>query len=64
MSREKHGYRETIELMTNAGIGYLVTQQELAAFCKVDRRTITRRWPELTGKFPLAKTEAARVICG
>lgn len=63
MSREKQGYRETIELMTNAGIRYLVTQTELARFCGVDRRTVARRWPELTGKFPVAKTEAARVIC-
>lgn len=64
MSREKQGYRETIELMSNAGIGYLVTQTQLAAFCGVDRRTVARRWPELTGRFPVAKTEAARVICG
>lgn len=64
MSREKNGYRETIGLMTDAGIGYLVTQAQLAAFCGVDRRTVTRRWPELTGRFPVAKTEVARVICG
>lgn len=64
MGREKQGYRETIELMTDSGIGYLVTQAELAKFCKCDRRTVARRWPELTGRFPVAKTEAARVICG
>lgn len=64
MAREKDGYRDTIEMMTNAGIGYLVTQAELAAFCHCDRRTVTRRWPELTGRFPAAKTEVARVICG
>ncbi len=64
MSREKQGYRETIELMTDSGIGYLVTQAQLAAFCGVDRRTVARRWPKLTGKFPVPKTEAARVICG
>lgn len=64
MSREKQGYRETIGLMTDAGIGYLVSQAELAKFCGCDRRTVTRKWPELTGRFPLAKTEAARVICG
>lgn len=63
MPKEREGYRDTIELMTNAGIGYLVTQAELAAFCGCDRRTVTRRWPELSGKFPAPKTTVARVIC-
>ena len=64
MSREKEGYRDTICLMTEAGIGYLVTQTDLARFCGCNRKTVTRRWPELTGRFPLPKTEVARVICG
>lgn len=64
MAREKEGYRETIGLMTDAGIGYLVTEAQLASFCHCHRTTILRRWPELKGKFPVAKTEVARVICG
>lgn len=64
MPREKQGYRETIQLMTEAGIGFLVTQQELAQFCHCDTRTIQRRYPELKGRWPLAKTAAARAICG
>ncbi len=64
MPREKDGYRETIQLMTEAGIGYMVTQREMAAFCHCDTRTIQRKFPELKGRWPLAKTAAARIICG
>ncbi|MCQ2316363.1 MAG: hypothetical protein MJZ85_06730 [Bacteroidales bacterium] len=64
MARERAGYRETIALMTDAGIGYLVTEAQMARFCGCHRTTIIRKWPELKGRFPIAKTEAARVICG
>lgn len=63
MAREKLGYRDTIELMTAAGLGYLVPQDELAKFLGCSRITVYRRYPELRGRFPAPKPEVARVIC-